>query len=294
MSKNTKRETYKEYLALQRREDKLYEEKKNLGYRELEKPIHHGYTAYLELREDVLRRTDKEGLAYQYIIKHFSTETWGKTIDFYKKSKKTWYSFDYDYVTPKIRKITEREFEALHPSIAKYFYNYKIDNKYHWGGLECRYYTNVIPEHYVVIKVKKDYLTHQKIIDSELEREAAFVEDKISAFYNTTPYFRDSGIGKWFRTNMNRRDRYHNKRALKYNLSQVIENDSYDRYKESLDIHNLEMEALGQDDYIFEVCTKKEWEEEVTCNDWGYVSGWEHDPKEFKYKHRHGGRWYWW
>lgn len=294
MSKNTKRETYKEYLALRRREDKLEEERKNLGYRELEKPIHHGYIAYVQLREDVLRRTDKEGLAYQYIVKHFSTECWGRTLDFWdKKKKKSW--FDYEqYYKPKIRKLTEHEYEALHPSIQKYFYNYKRDNKMYWGGKECKIYSNVIPEHYLVIKIKKDYLTHQKIVDSELEREISFVEDKLSEFHNQTPYFRHSGIDKWFKTHLNRNARYHNKRALKKNLNSIIENIPYEYHKEQLELHNLEMEALGYENAIFEPCSKKEWDEDGTYQDWSSCSAWAHDPYEFKYKHRHGGRWYWW
>lgn len=296
MSKNTKRETYKEYLALQRRDNKLYEEKKNLGYRELEKPIHHGYTAYVELREDVAKRTDKVGLAYQYIVKHFSTECWGRTLDFWEKKKKqSWYDYEY-YYKPKIRKITEREFEALPPNIAKYFYNYKVDNKMYWGTQECKIFSHVIPEHYLVIKIKKSYLTHQKIVDSELEREISFVEDKLSEFYDKTPYFRHSGIGKRTKQLLNRRDRGYNKQVLRKNLKTMFISDSLEYLNYQSEIHRLENEVESEeykiDESHFKPLTEKEFYEESDWTEW--TCSWDNEPYEFKHKHRHGGRWYYW
>ena len=295
MGKNTKRENYKEYLALQRRDEKLSDERRNLGYRELEKPIHHGYNAYLELREDVQRRIDKEGLAYQYIIKNFMVETWSKTQDFVNKHKgKRYHYYEYNYENkPHIRKITEREYETLHPSIQKCFYNYRIDNKHYWGGAEQRIYSHLIPDHYLIMKIKNSYITHQKVIDSQLEREISFVDDKLQEFYNTTPFWRGNGF-TWFRRYYTKRDRRYNKTVLTKNLKEGIPNDSYERYKESLEIHNLEMECLGQEDYIFEPCSKIEWELDNDAQNWSDASAWSHDPYPFRFSHRNDAKWKWW
>ena len=296
MSRNTKKEGYKEYLALLRKDEKLGEERKNLGYRELEKPIHHGYNAYLELREDVQRRIDKEGLAYQYILKHFMVETWSKTPEFVTKHKgKRYHYYEHNYENkPHIRKITEREYEKLHPSVQKYFYNYRIDNKYFWGGAEQRIYSHIIPDHYLIMKVKNSYLTHQKVLDSDLEREISFVDDKISEFWNTSPFWKSSRGFKWFRVRQNRADRRYNKITLGKNLKQGVESSSYEYYLKSLEIHNLEMEAIGYNDCIFEPSSEIEYYMDSDAHNWSDVSGWSHDPYPFEYNHRHKARWNYW
>jgi hypothetical protein len=144
------------------------------------------------------------------------------------------------------------------------------------------------------MKVKNSYLTHQKVLDSELEREISFVDDKISEFWNTSPFWKSSRGFKWFRVRQNRADRRYNKIAIGKNLRQGINNDSYELYKENLEIHNLEMEGLGEDDCIFEPCSRKEFEEDSDSYDWAYVSGWSHDPYPFEYNHRHKARWNYW
>jgi hypothetical protein len=58
MSKNTKHKNYKSYLKLLTEQEKLEVIRRNLGYRELEQPRHHGYEAYLVLRDDIANRDD--------------------------------------------------------------------------------------------------------------------------------------------------------------------------------------------------------------------------------------------
>jgi hypothetical protein len=294
MSRNTKREDYKVYLALNRRYDELLDIRRNLGYEELDNPIHHGYNGYLELREDVARRTDKVGNAIRFIVEKFAVETWSTTKQLYYKRGR--------YVVdnrPYIRKISEEEYERLHESVAKYFYAYTSDNIYHWSGFVRKKYTCILPSHFLVTKIKKSYITHRKVHDSELESEIAFVKDKLNEFWNKGGFWDYGSCYKKYRQKHNRRDRRADKVALRQNLHTILCNDSYENYKYRLEIFNEEVDYLNEnsEDYVYEPYdgeTEIEFYQDATYNEWSSVSGWECDPYEFKYKHRHKAKYNYW
>ena len=66
MKRNAKTEKYKAFLSKMRERDTNWEAQRKLGYKPLEKPIHHGYDAYWILRDDVARREDAD--KFQYIL----------------------------------------------------------------------------------------------------------------------------------------------------------------------------------------------------------------------------------
>lgn len=214
MSKNTKELGYKGYLQLLDRESELRDQIQALGYRELEKPIHHGYTAYLTLREDVLKR--KDGKDYQYIIDKFAYTTWSRTTDFRVKHKKK-----YEDNLPKLHYISESEYLKLDIRYHKYFYLHTRTYA-SWNGNVYKYYQAYIPPQYLVINIKNHYLTHVKIIDGDLESELQFVKDKVWDYQrNKSPYHR-GGYG-FFRKYHNSRTRASDKLSLQRLVNDIDE-----------------------------------------------------------------------
>lgn len=172
MSKNTKHKFWKEYLQLLDRESKIQDAQAALGYVELEKPYHHGFNAYLILREDIARRQDAE--IFQYLLDNYAYETWSRDTIFYKKTKN-----GYIDNRPSFKEISEADYLKLDPRYKKYFVHITKRDTPSWDGTIRKFYKCYLEPHYLVMKIKKSYITHRKVIDGELEREFKFVNDKI-------------------------------------------------------------------------------------------------------------------
>jgi hypothetical protein len=168
MSKNTKNEFYKKYLKLIERRSEIWDAQRNLGYVELETPIHHGYISFYVLRDDISRRKDGEILAN--LLNKYSHHVWSRTKDFIEKNGKRKY-----VKTPSLTLLQEREYEKLTPKIQEYF---RVTWEKYWDGYRKCYILD-FPSYYLVIKKKKDYITHRKVIDGTLEAEEAFIRDQI-------------------------------------------------------------------------------------------------------------------
>ncbi len=178
MSKNTKKESYKKYLRLVAERAKIWEAQSNLGYVELEKPIHNGYLGFLVLRDDIANR--KDGTILAGLLKKYSTIEWSRTKDFIRGRKKC-----SETIQPKLVEISEYEYEKLDIKIKDYF-------RVTWvkGWFEYRKcYVLDFPSYYMVFKKKKDYITHRKVIDGTLEAEESFIRDKIWEIkYQSSPW----------------------------------------------------------------------------------------------------------
>lgn len=172
MSKNTKHKFYKEYIKLLNRRSEINKAQKALGYVELEKPYQYGFNAYLTLREDVARREDAH--VYQYLIDNYSYQTFSKDGVFSGKKKKHYWDN-----TPKFKLISEAEYLKVEPKYVKFFHHERTNNDRRWDGTVRKYYRCYFEPHYLVMKVVKNFITHKKVIDGELEREEQFVRDKI-------------------------------------------------------------------------------------------------------------------
>ena len=153
MKRNKKTEKHKEFLRLEREMSANWEAQRKLGYKPLDKPIHHGYDAYWVLREDVSRRDDAD--RFQYIL-----DTYGITVWCRKKDFKAW---DYFYkrevdIKPGFKEITLREYEELNPWVKKFFDSY---TKYtSWGKSSYIMYRVNIPDYFLIRKREKSYKTH--------------------------------------------------------------------------------------------------------------------------------------
>jgi hypothetical protein len=257
MSKNTKHKNYKSYLRLLDEEEKLENIRRNLGYRELEQPRHHGYEAYLVLRDDIANREDS--YIYQHLIDNYASVTWSKDGVF--NYKKRGYVIDN---TPIFRRVDENHYNNLDSRILKHFVHDRFKDESTWFGIK-RYFYSYVPSYYFVMEIRKSYLTHEKIIDGELEREISFVKDKLNHLRRVTPVYNENGYSD-YKDGFNRSDRRFNKMALRKNLSA---------------------------DYAFDDFDFPDWKD-VDWTDWAHSSGWSHDPQEFRYKTRSQAKWMWW
>ena len=105
---NTKHKKYKEYLRLQEESHQNHIAQRNLGYKELDKPILHGYNMEYVLRDDIARRED--AWMYESLLKDFGGSVWcrDKSFTVYSRSSKG----KKEYLKPYIKKVTEREYES--------------------------------------------------------------------------------------------------------------------------------------------------------------------------------------
>lgn len=172
MSQNTKHRSYKKYLGLLEEQDRLYDIKNALGYEKLEKPYQHGYNAFHVLRDDISRRKDAE--VFQYLLDNYSVTTWSKSGVFYKVYKK-----HISDNRPHFKLISEEDYEKLSNKYKSYFFHdSRYDTKY-WNGTVYKKYRCYLPPHYLVMKVVNDYVTHKRVVDSEIERELDFVNKQV-------------------------------------------------------------------------------------------------------------------
>lgn len=252
MKRNAKTEKYKAFLSKMRESDANWEAQSKLGYKPLEKPIHHGYDAYWVLRDDVARREDAD--KFQYILDTFGTTVWCKRKDF-----KVWnYQFKRLHdLNPSFREIDQKRYDNLSQWAQKFFYSYEKQSN--WGGATRTVYAVNIPSYFLVRKVVKSYNTHYKVLDEVLKQEEAEIDAQLdTTFYDEKgKYYNRHSAGKKWRKIFNRADRAHNKVALRKNMGTVF--------------------ALSDD----------------ISDDWGsWLYHWCDDFYEFKYKHKHYGRWY--
>jgi hypothetical protein len=261
MSKNTKHKNYKVYLRLSAEEDKLLLAKKNLGYRILDKPIHHGYNAYFTLREDIIKRDDKITHLYQHFINEYASEPWSRTKDFKKKFRKKFRKKGYEIIKPEFRILTEKEYDSYYPWAQEYI---QKRSEFHWG-VEYHYYVCVIPNYCLVTNIKNSYITKEKIIDGNIECELSFVRDKMQLIRDTSPIYNNNGFAN-YRRDFTKSDRAYNKIVLNKNITM---------------------------EYAFDDWEPIDWRD-TDWTDWCSSSAWSHDPQEFRYKTRSQAKWMYW
>jgi hypothetical protein len=217
MKRNAKTEKQKEFLRLRKEAAANWEAQRKLGYKPLDKPIHHGYDAYWVLRDDVSRRADAD--RFQYVLDNFGVSTWCRRKDF-----KTWCYHQKRIVdvNPSFKEIDQYRYDKLSPWVQKFFYSYQKQN--YWGGQTYTMYAVNIPSHFLVKKVVKSYKTHYKVIDEILKQEEAEIDARIeSKFYKEQrKYWGHNGCSKSWRKIYSKADRAHNKKALRKNMNMMF------------------------------------------------------------------------
>jgi hypothetical protein len=229
MRRNKYFELDKEYRALAKKYDELWEAKRNLGWIELDKPKPSGWIATLVPRADVARRKDAD--VFIEICERFCQSVTSRRKDF---KYRCWKDRKWKHSTPHIRRIREREYEKLSPALQKQFTK-SLFPKTHWDLINPEYYC-IIPSFYFVVKISRNYITHVREFDEVIERELSWVSDKrADAKFNPV---RGYSWFKWnapkhYRKMLNKKRRLQHKREVKA----IVDDERYvrgfdDNYKD--------------------------------------------------------------
>ena len=211
---NTKNKHYKNRLALEKRLEDNRLAQSALGYKELDKPIHHGYDIEYILRADIARRDD--AWEYQLLIDDFGQKRWCKNKDFKEYS---YHNKREVYIKPYIDKVNHRQFDCWRDWFQKFWMRSPKDDVNNWWGYHKLYICN-IPEWYLDTKITKHYKTHYKVIDEVLLQEEAEIWDELCG--PKYVHLWNGYSSKDWKTIYNKKDRRHNKQIVKKNMIDVI------------------------------------------------------------------------
>jgi len=169
MSKNTKKESYKPFIKLINERAKIWKLIDDLGYIELEEPIHHGYDSFFVLRDDISRRKDAPLL--EDLLKNYTSVAWCRNKDFIvkRRGKK-------EKIEPSLVHVSVAAYLLFSPKKQEFFTKHFIRG---WHSVREVYCLN-LPRHYYVIKKKKSYITHRKVMDAQLQSDLDLVYDQIN------------------------------------------------------------------------------------------------------------------
>jgi hypothetical protein len=226
--RNKKSLQEKDFLRLQRESAKNYETQRNLGYVELDEPIHNGYRASLCLRHDVANRED--AWIFQGMIDCYGTTCFAKKVkdlDFSKPTftKHTKYSSYLVYHKPHIEEISEYEYNTLVPQAKKWFSKRPAISV--WRGDT---YKSIVPSFFFDIQIEKNFITKMRIFDEILEQEEAEIDAEIERNHYTRNHAWYKAP-KGFRKALNRTQRAKAKQVLQKIISTGEDLVFEDNYK---------------------------------------------------------------
>jgi len=185
----------------------------NLGYVPLDKPIRNGWYKHLVLRQDVARRQDAH--VFQEILNACARWVWGQDKPMANRRWQHNAKSNTNWQWAGLAYITKERFQALSPRAQRYFvaYEWKWTP---WQGSLRRYYC-LVPQYYYVTAYAKAYLTHKRVIDSQLQHQIHQLENQLlgNELYAHTQKPIRFGTSKWSRRRTNRQARQRAKVALK-------------------------------------------------------------------------------
>lgn len=158
----------KEARKLLKEQKQLYEQHIALGYRELDKPIRHGW--YIELRLMPQLERYKCQPQIEEIVEKLSRQYWGRTKD---EAQKKWNMAESKHLIFRgIPTLSHKSYSKLTEKAKRFCtaYFFKENKK-----IRRRYYVR-IPKHAHKIKFKRAYSTHSKIIDPLIEERLDLID----------------------------------------------------------------------------------------------------------------------
>lgn len=162
----------KEVQKLVKERQTLYKQTVALGYRELEKPIRHGWYIELKLMPQLERYKCKPEI--EEIVAKLDRHYWGRTKE---EAQKKWKRAESEYMIYKnIPTLSARSFKKLSDKAKKYCTLFSYRNKY--KEVRRRYYVR-IPKHAHKIKFVRAYTTHSKIIDPNIEERLDLIDQHL-------------------------------------------------------------------------------------------------------------------
>lgn len=185
--KHIKERREKEVSRLWKRRCEIWQEKQDLGYIELKKPIRHGWFKEIVITHKVDRYKNQAAIleVYDKVEKFY----WGRTK---AEAQKKWeHQTSRHFIYKDFPTISKRQFNKLSykaQCLCTPFY-YRNDRK----KLKLRFYIR-IPGGAYRIKYTRAYITHSKRIDPLLESESALLEQQLKkhGYYEA-----DQKLNRW-------------------------------------------------------------------------------------------------
>ncbi len=176
--KLVKKDFEKQLLVLNRKECELFKAKQNLPFIPLEIPYQQGWLRYFVLREDVLRGPNAE--FFQTLLAKINTYHYSNTKSFSvkkrKNGKKVWLTTPqdlyqvplYQFDCPKLG-LTVHE-KSYFSVVEEWDVSFNRMHRYYKFNESWRF----------VLRIRPHIITHKKAIDTDLEKELKWIENKIT------------------------------------------------------------------------------------------------------------------
>ena len=174
----------KQIRKLVKEKDSLYKQQQALGYKELEKPIRHGWYLELIILPQIERYKFKPEI--EEVVKKLEKRHWGLTKE---KAQKKWDNSVSKYLIYRdIPTLSPKSYRKLSDKAKRHcrIFFFKENNKW-----KRRYYLR-IPKNAYKISFRRAYTTHSKIIDPSIEERLDLIEQQLmkEGWYNiTTEYW---------------------------------------------------------------------------------------------------------
>ncbi len=198
-----KEKQYKDFLKVYNRLSEVRNEISKLPYKKLDKPYHRGFVKFYVIRKDILR--SEIGPIKKRCLDVVQRSVWNFD-DSFITGYAQWNIHESDEIIhtkkgkkilkhPMIVPISEKHYESLDPQMQKQF---RKETKLFWGNVEkVTYRWNYQPWELKEV-IKKSWVTHEKEIDPELEREYDELHTKFIYYLNTGVAQRKLGsMEKW-------------------------------------------------------------------------------------------------
>jgi hypothetical protein len=205
----------KAIIRLKIKDSEINEAMRNLGWIELEKPIHDGFYAEWVLRDDILKREDAH--FYQEALGACADRVWSRNGEFKHRDGRTkkWVNEN-----PKLNTINKDKYEKLSPTAKKFFLEDTTPVKNWRYGFNDKKYICTLSYELVVFK-SKAYITHRREFDSILKQMEAEIEDELYRLSNGHPWG-GYGHGKFWRKHEYKKTKLVAERELKQELRENL------------------------------------------------------------------------
>ncbi|UTW61960.1 hypothetical protein KFE98_18405 [bacterium SCSIO 12741] len=186
-------------------------EYRKLGYEPLENPVRHGWFKFLVLRDDIARRAD--ATIFQEILDKCGYRIWAANKPLLHQYWEEYPMKNRNFLYPGIRKISPKTYRLLSEEAQKWFRK-TVQSWSPWIGYRYQYHL-LVPLYFFRPKMERAYITHRKVIDSDLDRRSDEIERLMlrPEYYDLSNY----NYKSWWchEAHQGRKERKHSKRILK-------------------------------------------------------------------------------
>lgn len=198
---------YKEFLALEKRYNELWEQLRKRNWIPLPEPIQKGWEISFVLRDDIKRRKDAPEIQQALDLVQHSFRTRDlklvkqvRSIKSFKKVVKLQPKKKYGIHMPSLCLISEATFKNLNSNISCFFEVDPENEK--WKSFRGSKYYLSVPHYWLELKARPYYVTHQLDKGGEIEQEHDYLQDRLRLYwlkygtnYSTSyPAYKDRAI----------------------------------------------------------------------------------------------------